>query len=76
MELTFEQESFISDVQYERQYEDRILRELDSQEEEGRILGFHRSRNGIEPIYDETKQLDEIYADIPEDDLYEECNNG
>lgn len=69
MELTFEQENFISDVQYE----DRKLRELESLEEEGKIIGFHHAGREIRPVYDETqKLLDEIYADIPEDDLYEE----
>ena len=76
MELTFEQENFISDVQYERQHEDRILRELVSQEIEGRILGFHRSGKGFEPVYETRRQLDEIYADVPEDDLYEECDGA
>jgi hypothetical protein len=78
MELTFEQENFISDVVCEA----KKLRELGLQDEqkEGQIVGFHRRGEGFKPVYDETqKLLDEVYADIPEeeidlawlDDLYE-----
>lgn len=73
MELTFEQENFISDIQYE----DRKLRELDlklrefgaMQEEEGRIIGFHSDGRNIRPVYDETQNLlDEVYEDMEEDE--------
>ena len=77
MELTFEQENFISDVACEA----KKLRELGLQDEEGQIVGFHSRGGEIKPVYDETqKLLDEVYADIPEeetdldwiDDLYDE----
>jgi len=75
MELTFEQENFISDVAREA----KKLRELQV-EKEGEVIGFHRRGEEFRPVYDETqKLLDEVYADIPEeetdlawlDDLYE-----
>jgi hypothetical protein len=82
MELTFEQENFISDVACEA----KKLREL----EKGEVIGFHSTGMEIKPVYtiniepeptpDEIQELfDEVYADIPEeemdlawlDDLYE-----
>lgn len=75
MELTFEQEDFISDIQHE----ESKLRELDSREE---IIAFHSRDGEIKPVYDQQKLLEEVYADIPSreeefdldwlDDLYDE----
>jgi len=80
MELTFEQENFISDVAREA----KKLRGIELQEN-GEVIGFHRRGEEFKPVYDETqKLLDEVYADIPEeetdlawvDDFYEEAERG